>query len=80
MVYDFTRQLVELNHHIYHDRYFTNAKLASDLYNDIYTCGIVNPNHNDLPQQLHQKESVIKKTLIPNRGDSVSYEKKEPFC
>jgi hypothetical protein len=78
VVHDLTRDLVGLNHHIYHDRFFTSAPLAAHLYEeDIYTCGTVNPNRKDLPKPLRQKKRVIKKTLVPNRGDSVSYERRK---
>ncbi|XP_062615302.1 piggyBac transposable element-derived protein 4-like [Saccostrea cucullata] len=75
VVHDLTRDIVGLNHHVYHDRFFTGVQLANDLLEeDIYTCGTVNSNRKDIPNQLRQKKLVIKRQ-IPQRGDSVSYQK-----
>lgn len=72
VVHQLTRDLVGLNHHVYHDRFFTGVQLANDLMEeDMYTCGTVNPNRKDLPPPLRQKKSVLKHQL-PNGGDSVS--------
>lgn len=74
VVHHLTRDLVGLNHHLYHDRFFNGVQLANDqlLEEYIYTCGTVNPNGKELPPPLRQKKSVLKRQL-PNRGDSVSY-------
>ena len=73
VVHSLTRDLVGLNHHIYHDRFFTSVQLAEAmLEEDIYTCGTVNSNRKDLPPPLRVKKAALRREL-PNRGDSVSY-------
>lgn len=75
VVHDLTRDLVGLNHHVYHDRFFTGVTLARDLLlEDIYTCGTINSNRKEIPPQLRQKTAIIKRQ-IPKRGDSVAYKK-----
>lgn len=75
VVHDLTRDLGGLNHHVYHDRFFTGVTLATDLLlEDIYTCGTLNPNRKEIPPQLRQKKAIIKRE-IPQRGDSVAFKK-----
>lgn len=75
VVHDLTRDLGGLDHHVYHDRFFTGVTLATDLLlEDIYTCGTLNPNRKEIPPQLQQKKAIIK-LQIPQRGDSVDYKK-----
>lgn len=60
IVHDLTRDLGGLNHHVYHDRFFTGVTLATDLLEDIYTCGTLIPNRKEIPPQLQQKKAIIK--------------------
>ena len=73
VVHSLTRDLVGLNHPLYHDRFFTSIQLAKAMLNgDIYTCGTGNSKRKGLPPPLHVKKSALRQKLR-NRGDSVSY-------
>lgn len=74
VVHELTRDVVDKNHQLFVDRYFSSVRLVEDLYKDkIYTCGTIQNNRKGLPLEIKVKKNVLKKR-IPNRGDSLSFQ------
>ena len=75
VIYEMSRDLVGLNRCLFFDRYFTSVPLLESLEGDnIYACGTLMTNRRGSPPALHITKRALRRDL-PNRGDSVSYQK-----
>ncbi|XP_058806429.1 piggyBac transposable element-derived protein 4-like [Phymastichus coffea] len=61
VVKDLTRELVDGNHHVYFDNFFTGVEHLSSLKEDkINACGTVRQNRSGLPTNINDKKSKKK--------------------
>ena len=68
--------LLEKGHHVYTDNYYTSMDLFEELhFQNIFTCGTINPIHKNLPQV------VVKKNMKRNpKGNSIFWQKGAVLC
>ena len=75
VIKDLTRNIVNKNHHLYMDNFFSNPKLFEDLRQDgVFCCGTVRANRKGMPEPL-KKPSYLK-----NQGDMTIMQKDTLVC